>query len=247
MDVMQTNVANRRTAAPQKRSLEAFQKEFDLSPKSLCGRILDRHRDTVRTQKRHVAVNNLVRITKTTLTLSNRQGFHSMSLRDLAAESGLSMGALYNYFDSKETLLLMILGEVAAAVKDTLSKPPAHLEDDPLNRLRWLLQTHVYLTEVMQPWFVFAYMEAKSFSREGRELAIRSELATETLIAFALADGVAKGIFAVDDIDMTAALIKPLLQDWYVKRSKYRRRGVTAEQYVEAVTHFVESALRKGG
>ncbi|MCC7253974.1 TetR/AcrR family transcriptional regulator [Hyphomicrobium sp.] len=227
------------------RTLKAFQEEFDLSTKFLCARMFDRHRETIRTQKRHVAVGNLVRITKTTLALSNRTGFHSMSLRDLASESGLSMGALYNYFDSKDTLLLMILGEVAAAVKETLSSPPQALEHDPLNRLRWLLETHVYLTETMQPWFVFAYMEAKAFSREGRELAVRSELATEALIAFALADGEAQSVFVVDDIDLTAAIIKPLLQDWYVKRSKYRRRGVSAEQYVRAITSFVEAALTR--
>lgn len=227
------------------RSLKAFQEEFDLSAKFLCGRMFDRHRETIRVQKRHVAVGNLVRITRTTLVLSNRRGFHSMSLRDLASESGLSMGALYNYFDSKDTLLLMILGEVAGAVKDTLSSPPPELENDPRGRLRWLLETHVYLTEVMQPWFVFAYMEAKAFSREGRELAVRSELATEALIAFALADGVSQDVFTVDEVDLTATLIKPLLQDWYVKRGKYRRRGISAEKYVRAITSFIEGALIK--
>jgi len=228
---------------PPARTLAAFQAQFDLSPKALCSRMFDRHRQTIRTQKRHVAVGNLIRITKTTLLLSNRQGFHSMSLRDLAAESGLSMGALYNYFDSKDKLLLMILGEVAAAVKEILSTPPQLLEHDPLNRLRWLLETHVYLTETMQPWFVFAYMEAKSFSREGRDLAVKSELATEALIALALSDGVAQNVFKIDDVDLAAAIIKPVLQDWYVKRSKYRRRGISAEQYVRAITSFVEAAL----
>lgn len=245
MQVTQTSRASRPPAVGPLRTLRAFQEETDFSMKFLCGRMFDRHRETIRTQKRHVAVGNLMKITKTTLALANRNGFHSMSLRDLASESGLSMGALYNYFDSKDTLLLMILGEVAAAVKETLNNPPPALEDDPVNRLRWLLETHVYLTETMQPWFVFAYMEAKAFSREGRELAVRSELATEALIAFALADGVAQNVFKVDDIDLTAAIIKPLLQDWYVKRGKYRRRGVSPEQYVRAITSFVEAALAR--
>lgn len=243
-DVMQAaDRLSLKVAALPTRPLAAFQAQFDLTSKALCARMFDRHRETIRTQKKHVAVGNLVRITKTTLLLSNRQGFHSMSLRDLAAESGLSMGALYNYFDSKDKLLLMILGEVAAAVKETLSSPPEALETDPLNRLRWLLETHVYLTETMQPWFVFAYMEAKSFSREGRDLAVRSELATEALFASALSDGVSQDIFRIDDVDLTAALIKPLLQDWYVKRSKYRRRGISVEQYVRAITSFIEAAL----
>ncbi len=227
----------------QPRTLKAFQTEFDFSPESICSRMLERHRDTIRTQKPRVAVARLVRIIQTTLALSNRQGFHSMSLRELATASGLSMGALYTYFDSKDTLLMMILGEVWSAVSATLGSPPASLAEDPVTRLRWLLETHVYLTESMQPWFLFAYMEAKAFPREGREKARRSELATEALIAEALTDGVQRGRFSVADIELTASLIKPLLQDWYVKRGKYRRRGVSPEQYVQTVIGFVESAI----
>ena len=44
-----------------------------------------------------------------------------MSLRDLSRASGVSMGGLYAYFDSKTTLLNMILSEVTAAVQRVLS------------------------------------------------------------------------------------------------------------------------------
>jgi TetR/AcrR family transcriptional regulator, cholesterol catabolism regulator len=224
-------------------TLKAFQAEYDFSLEACCACMLDRHRDTIRTQKPHIAVTKLARIIRTTLMLSNRKGFHSMSLRELATASGLSMGALYTYFDSKDTLLMMILDEVSSAVSSALGCPPASLADDPVRRLQWLLGTHVYLTETMQPWFLFAYMEAKAFSKEGREKARRSELSTEALIADALADVVRRKRAFVPNVELAAALIKPLLQDWYVKRGKYRRRGVTPEQYVEAVTGFVEGAI----
>lgn len=228
-------------------SLREFQNRHDLSMDSLCRRMFDRHQATIRIKKPAVAVANLVRIVETTLALSNRKGFHSMSLRDLAEGSGLSMGGLYAYFDGKDTLLLMILGQVVSAAQEVLSQPPPELapalEADPAARLRWLLETHVYLTEAMYPWFFFGYMEAKSFSREGREMAIESELATERMIAATLADGVAAGCFTVGDVEMTAALIKPLLQDWYVKRAKYRRRGLTPERYAQSVVSFVETAI----
>ncbi|WP_210483423.1 TetR/AcrR family transcriptional regulator [Microvirga antarctica] len=228
---------------PSTRGLKAFQAEFDFSLEAICTRMLERHRKTIRTQKPHVAVTKLMRIVETTLTLANRKGFHSMSLRDLAQGSGLSMGALYTYFDSKETLLLMILGEVSSAVAMTLGTTPPSIADDPVARLRWLLETHVYLTETMQPWFAFSYMEAKAFPKAARDKATAAELETETLIASALADGTASGLFIIGDIALTASLIKPLLQDWYVKRGKYRRRGVTPEHYVQAVTAFVGAAI----
>ncbi|HYH37014.1 MAG TPA: TetR/AcrR family transcriptional regulator [Azospirillum sp.] len=224
-------------------TLKEFQSGRDLSMEGLCARLLDRHREIVRIKKPHVAVANLARIVETTLTIANRKGFHSMSLRDLAEGSGLSMGGLYAYFDGKETLLMMILGTVASVVDEVLGTPPPELADDPRARLRWLLETHVYLTEAMQPWFTFAYMEAKAFPQAGRDAATRSELATEALIADTLADGAARGMFRVADVTMTAALVKPLLQDWYVKRSKYRRRGVSPERYAQSVIAFVEAAV----
>jgi AcrR family transcriptional regulator len=124
-------------------SLAEFQQRHDFSMETLCARILDRHADTVRIKKPQVAVPNLVRIVEATLAIANRKGFHSMSLRDLAEQSGLSMGALYAYFDGKETLLLMVLGQVAAAVEEALCAPPPEVAADPRERLRWLLETHV--------------------------------------------------------------------------------------------------------
>ncbi|PWK76853.1 TetR/AcrR family transcriptional regulator [Aminobacter sp. AP02] len=214
------------------------------STETLCARILERHRDTVRVQKPHVAVANLARIIEATLKLSNKQGFHATSLRDLAQASGLSMGGLYSYFDNKTTLLSMILGEVTTTVNEVLGAAADEIRKDPPDHLKWLIETHIRLTEAMQPWFVFAYMEAKSFPAHERRMAVDSEAATEEIFAAVLRQGVANGTFAIADIELTASLIKPLLQDWYVKRAKYRKRGTTIEQYIEAVSAFVEAAVQ---
>jgi AcrR family transcriptional regulator len=213
------------------------------STEALCARILERHRSAVRVQKPRVAVANLARIIEATLKLSNRKGFHATSLRDLARASGLSMGGLYSCFDNKTTLLSMILGEVSATVCEAMAAAPQDVADDPPAHLKWLIETHIRLTEAMQPWFVFAYMEAKSFPAAERRAATDSEAATEAVFAHVLRRGVERGQFTVADIELTAALIKPLLQDWYVKRAKYRRRNITIEAYIDAVSEMVEATV----
>jgi len=210
---------------------------------AICGRILKRHRDTISVRKPHVATANLARIIDAVLTLSSRTGFHATTLRDLAEASGLSMGGLYSYFDNKSTLLVMILTEVASSVESALSEAPKSVRADPSRHLRWLIETHIRLTEAMGPWFVFAYMEAKAFPPAARHLAVESELATERIFSSVLQEGVDAGCFAVENVDLTAALIKPLLQDWYVKRSKYRRRETTVDTYITTVISFVERAI----
>lgn len=217
--------------------------ESAYSPDILAARIVGRHRDRIRIKKPHLAAANVARIVDAALKLSNTHGFHAMTLRQLAAESGLSMGALYSCLDSKDTLLLMILGEVAAAVEEVLGSAPAEIADDPARHLAWLIARHVALSEAMQPWFVFAYMEAKAFPPAARRRAVDSERRTEAILAEAIAEGVRQGVFAADDPLFAAALVKPLLQDWYVKRGKHRARGIGAADYAARVTRFVLGAL----
>src|SRR5690606_12205667 len=104
------------------------------------------------------------------------------------------------------------------AMRDALDAAPPEILADPAAHLRWTIDTHVRLTEDMLPWFVFVYMEAKSFPAGVRKSAIESELVAEKNIAGILQRGRDAGVFKVEDVELTAALIKPLMQDWYVKR-----------------------------
>lgn len=211
----------------------------------LCQRIFARHAARIRVKKPHVGVANLVRIVEAFLKLATTKGFHATSLRDLAQASGLSMGGLYSYFDSKDTLLVMVLEEVETAVRDILQEVPEDEEADPLRHLLWLVETHIRLTEVMQPWFVFAYMEAKSFPPAARRAAVDSERLMEATIEDLLHKGSTQGLFAVADPELFAALVKPLLQDWYIKRSKYRRRGVGIDRYIAGVTDMIVKTVTR--
>jgi TetR/AcrR family transcriptional regulator, cholesterol catabolism regulator len=213
------------------------------STDALCARILERHRQAIRVQKTQLAIANLGRIIGATLKLSNKKGFHATSLRDLARASGLSMGGLYTYFPNKPMLLSMILGEVMATTLEVLREPPNNVVGDAAAHLDWVLETHIRLTEAMRPWFVFAFMEAKSFPSAERQMAVDAEVAIEKIIADVLAAGVTSGAFVIPDITLTASLIKPLLQDWYVKRAKYRKRGIPIEAFIEGVKAFIGAAL----
>ena len=120
-----------------------------VSTEALCARILARHREAVRVRNANLAVANLARIIDATLKLSNRNGFHATSLRDLAKASGLSMGGLYSYFDNKTMLLSMILGEVAATATEVLGNPPDDVAHDARAHLEWVVDTHVRLSEAI--------------------------------------------------------------------------------------------------
>lgn len=219
-----------------------FKRSFENRRTSIWQRIYERHQETIKTKKAKFVLPNIELIISSTIRIANQSSFHSMTLRDLSRDTGISMGALYSYIESKEHLLAMILGEVVEQVEAILDSREADAFD-PRQRLRWLLSRHIFLTEVMQPWFFFAYMEAKSFDRSGKRMAIESELRTEGLIASCLVAGQTAGVFRPVDPVVTASLVKPLLQDWYLKRWKYRRRAITPDIYATWVVGFVEAFL----
>lgn len=220
----------------------AFERRMNLSVEELCRDLFLGNRESIKINKEQVAVKNLVRIVNAALKLSNRHGFAAMTLRQLSKEAGLSMGALYAYFTNKSELLRIMQQHGSQVVMRVLRD---HIEgiDDPRTRLRRAIHAHLYVSEVMQPWFYFSYMETKNFPKEEHKKAIEAELSTEKMLTEIIEEGQVKGLFKPVQTDLIGAAIKAMLQDWYLKRWKYARRKVSVDQYAGFLVDFAESYL----
>jgi TetR/AcrR family transcriptional regulator, cholesterol catabolism regulator len=221
-----------------------FQKQVSLSRRDICREVYSENRKSIRVKKEDTVVRNLERIFNATLKISNQKGFQAMSMRDLSRETHLSMGALYSYFSSKEELLAMLQHQRRMITKRILQK---HIqkETDPPAKLRAAVLTHLHLSEAMQPWFYFSYMEAKNLSKKEQDLAVASELYTESILAGILKEGQDLKFFVISDVQLTACVVKAMLQDWYLKRSKYARRNITVDQYAHFILQFIEAFILK--
>jgi AcrR family transcriptional regulator len=219
-----------------------FQQQVKLSRQDICREVFAENRHSIRVKKENTVVKNLERIFSATLKISNKKGFQAMSMRDLGRETQLSMGALYSYFSSKEDLLAMLQHQRRMITRRILEEC-IEKESDPVAMLRAAILAHLYLSEAMQPWFYFSYMEAKNLSRGEQELAVASELYTEKLFADILTQGQTRGSFLLHDPQLTASVIKAMLQDWYLKRSKYRKRNISVDHYSEFVLQFIEAFI----
>ena len=221
-----------------------FQKQVKLSSQDICREAFAENRHSIRVKKEDTVLKNLERIFSATLKVSNKKGFQAMSMRDLGRETHLSMGALYSYFSSKEDLLAMLQHQRRTSTKRILEECIAK-ESDPAAKLRAAISAHLYLSEAMQPWFYFSYMEAKNLSSGEQEMAVASELYTEKLFADIIEQGRSRGCFLARDPQLTASVLKAMLQDWYLKRSKYRARKISVDQYADFILQFVEAFILK--
>jgi AcrR family transcriptional regulator len=217
-----------------------FQKNIQNYRKSNAKEAISENRKDIRVKKEKTVAKNLQRIFEATLKVGNKKGFQAMSMRDLSDETGLSMGALYAYFTSKENLLVMLQRNG----RDNFQKI---LEDcieeqaTPLENLRKLIKTHIFMSEAMQPWFYFTYMEGKNLKKPERKIAVEHELHSDGILTKVLQQGEKEGVFKKLPHNLTAALIKSLLNDWYLKRWKYAKLGIAVDAYADYVIEFTES------
>nr|WP_232429673.1 MULTISPECIES: helix-turn-helix domain-containing protein [unclassified Janthinobacterium] len=219
-----------------------FQTMTPLNGDNIWSYILDRHAERIGVKRRKPALENLERIFGATFRLANDVGFRAMSLRDLCRETGLSMGGLYGYISGKDQLAEMIEDVVCHATREM---PPVFGNVEvPLDRLEALVRASIYLSEILQPWFYFVYMDSRVLQVEQRSMAKNSEMYVQNLIA---------GI--IDEIEprpagnstLLAAHCLSLFQDWYVKRWKYRAGKVHVDDFADSVVLVVRSYLGRGG
>ncbi len=222
--------------------LAEFKKNVPVSLDDICREFYRENRASMKIKKENVAVKNMVAIIDATLALSNQKGFNAMSLRDLSRQSGLSMGALYTYFSSKEDLLRIIHAQGQRYILRVLSKL-VEAENGPAEKLRAFIRSHIYLSEIMGRWFSFFFMETRHLDPAMRVIPMESERATERLILDILEDGTKRGVFDVRDVALTGSLVKAMMQDWYLKRWKYREKKISVEEFADFVTAFVESRI----
>lgn len=199
---------------------------------------------TNRIKKEKTAVKNLDNIFGAVLKISNKIGFKSMSMRDLSRECGLSMGALYNYFSSKDELLEMLQHQRRSITGKILDERIT-LESSAPGKLKAAIFTHLFLSEAMQPWFYFSFMEAKNLSQIEKQKAMESELASEKMICDILILGQEQNVFNAHDPQLGASIIKAMLQDWYLKRGKYALKNISVDQYAEYLQEFIEAFFMK--
>lgn len=226
------------TVVSSRFDFEQFQSLSALNGDTIWAYLVDRHAEKIGVKRRKPALENMEKIFGATFKLANEVGFRAMSLRDLCRETGLSMGGLYGYIESKDQLAEMIEDVVRHATFE-LPRMVSHITA-PRERLEALVRAIIYLSEILQPWFYFVYMDSRVLNFEQRGMAKGSELSIQTLITEILDDmqPVPRG-----DTTLLAAHIVSLFQDWYVKRWKYRAAKVNVDDFADSVVLLMRSHL----
>lgn len=163
-----------------------------------------------------------------------RHGFAAVSMRQIAAEVGVQVGALYAYTPDKQALLADLLRghmeDLLAAWRDDPGRPA-------LYRLDAFLRFHIQ-TSLESPEAVFlSYMELRNLTPENRAVIAALRRRYEDALEAILIAGEAEGSMRVPDSRLsTMALIAMLtgVTNWYREGGRLDQERVT-EIYRELV------------
>lgn len=179
------------------------------------------------------------KIQQAALRLFAKHGFAAVSMRRIAAEVGVQVGALYNYTADKQSLLF---GLLEAHMRELLeARATAPRDGDPARRLQDFARFHI-LHHLDRPDAVFvSYMELRNLTADNfaRIEALRRTYEDE--LEGILRDGVAAGRFDVPDPKLTTLAVIAMLTgvtSWYREAGRLSRAAI-ADTYCDMVMRLV--------
>lgn len=182
-------------------------------------------------------------IVKAATNLMATQGFQGMSIATLASEAGISVGTIYQYVESKEDILSLVLVDILETYR---AEVPRAIEgiDDPIERLAAGFRAYCKVVDEHQPGALLAYSESRTLKPEGRRQLMDLELETRGPLTEALETATEAGLLADGvDTDTVSYDLIMLAHMWALKRWHFGKMGI--DNYVAAQQRIMLRAILK--
>jgi len=156
------------------------------------------------------------RIRAAALRLFAQNGFAAVSMRQIASDVGVQVGALYNYTPDKQTLLFALMDAHMQGLLAAWEEEPkgATAQD----RLEAFARFHIRFN-LERPEAVFiSYMELRNLTPENFAAIEAQRREYETALEQILSDGVREGAFQMSDPKVASLAIIAMLtgvNTWY--------------------------------
>lgn len=108
------------------------------------------------------------------ITLFKEKGYHRTTTREIAKESGFSIGTLYEYIRTKEDVLFLVCDSIYEEVRKRLGSA-INLEKPSVNNLVSLIKSYFHLMDEMQEEILIMYQEVKSLKKETKDYVMEKE------------------------------------------------------------------------
>jgi AcrR family transcriptional regulator len=178
------------------------------------------------------------------LNLFGEKGYASTSVQEITEAAGVTKGAFYHHFESKEDLLRLIHDDFVdyylSVLETVLEKNKA---SDPAGQLRELFRAFLPIVEQYQPSVTVFFQERRFLTGERFKAVKRKRDRFDALFRKVIEDGVASGSFRKDldprIVDLGILGMLSWVHQWYRPGGRY-----TAEQVADIFAELVLGGLR---
>ncbi len=126
-----------------------------------------------------------------------KKGFHKTTVREIAKEFGMSMGALYDYIRTKEDILFLVCDHIFKSVSDKL-QVSAGGKENAKEKLKNAIRDYFIIIDSIQDYTLLLYQETKSLNRKDRNYVLSAEMELTKIFENIIAQGIKEKTFNID-------------------------------------------------
>src|SRR5690625_3455367 len=179
-------------------------------------------------------------IIKASIRLFKEKGFHKTTTREIAKESGFSIGTLYEYVRTKEDVLFVVFGAIYHKVHERL-ETTIDYKHPSIENLIAVIESYFLLIDDMQEEVGIMYQEMKSLQKttktnileKERELVGMLKQLIRTCHTIGMTD---------EEAELIANNIFVQGQMWGFRRWALHKQ-FTLEEYTASQVHYLMRAL----
>jgi TetR/AcrR family transcriptional regulator, cholesterol catabolism regulator len=172
----------------------------------------------------------------TTLNLILAKGFQETSMREIAEAAGMGKSSLYDYFKTKDEILVFVLEEETQMLTDK-AREIAALDLPPDQRLRQVMAMHMAFMQENANLFAILTVEAQRLKLASQKRIQERRYAYQNLVKEIIEQGIAQGCFReVNPLLAARLLITSLVSILYTTRPT----GSAEDMLDDALTIFLD-------
>ncbi len=183
--------------------------------------------------------NTAPKVFQSALRLFAGYGYAAVSMRQIAGDVGVHVGALYNYTPDKQTLLFKIMlnhmESLLAAWGDCVN------HEEPIDQIKEFIRFHLDFHLSKSDAVLVAYMELRNLSEDNFRVIEHLRRKYENILTDILCRGADVGVFHFSDARITTLAFIGMLKEvgtWYRPNGRFSAVEITTI-YQEMVVDFL--------
>ena len=173
-----------------------------------------------------------------------KKGYHETTVREIAKEFGMSMGALYDYIRTKEDILFLVCDHIHNTVSNKLRKTQAERKS-AVENLKKSIEDYFTIVDEIQDYMLLLYQETKSLSKSARKYIYSAELELTAIFEDILLECINEKSVKLSkkDIKIVAHDIMVTGQMWAFRRWALSR-NISLKNYIEKQTTLIIKGIK---